>query len=63
MKFEDIKNEIASSNTVVLKQRYDLYRDLKSMGVVDILVRDLLELELARRGIFEDLGPYRTINS
>ena len=63
MKFEDIKSEIAKSDTVVLKQRFNLYRDLKSMGVVDIMVRDLLELELARRGEFEDLGPYRTINS
>ena len=63
MKFKDIKNEIARSDTLVLKQRYELYRDLKSMGVVDIMVRDLLELELARRGVFEDLGPYRTINS
>jgi hypothetical protein len=27
------------------------------------VVRDLLELELARRGVFEDLGPFRTINS
>jgi len=63
MKFEDIKSEIARSDTVVLKQRFNLYRDLKSMGVVDIMVRDLLELELARRGVFEDLGPYRTINS
>lgn len=63
MKFEDIKAEITGSDIVVLKQRYALYRDLKSMGVVDIMVRDLLELELARRGVTEDLGPYRTINS
>lgn len=63
MKFEDIKAEISRSDIVVLKQRYELYRDLKSMGVVDIMVRDLLELELARRGVTEDLGPYRTINS
>ena len=63
MKFEDIKSEIARSDTAVLKQRFNLYRDLRSMGVVDIMVRDLLELELARRGVFEDLGPYRTINS
>ena len=63
MKLDEIKSEIARSDTVVLKQRFNLYRDLRSMGVVDIIVRDLLELELARRGVFEDLGPYRTINS
>jgi hypothetical protein len=63
VKLEDIKTEIANSDTAVLKERFALYRDLHSMGVVDIMVRDLLELELARRGEFEDLGPYRTINS
>lgn len=63
MNAETIRADIARSSTRVLRERYDLYRDLKSMGVVDIIVRDLLELELARRGVFEDLGPYRTINS
>jgi len=63
MKLDDIKSDIAKSETSVLKQRFELYRDLRSMGITDIIVRDLLELELARRGVFEDLGPYSTINS
>ena len=63
MKFEDIKADIVSSDTEVLKERFALYRDLRSMGITDIIVRDLLELELARRGEFEDFGPYSTINS
>jgi hypothetical protein len=63
MKLEDIKADIAGSDTVVLKERFALYRDLRSMGITDIIVRDLLELELARRGEFEDFGPYSTINS
>lgn len=63
MNAESIKADIAKSSNKVLQERYAMYRDLKSLGVVDIIVRDLLELELARRGVFEDLGPYRTINS
>jgi hypothetical protein len=63
MKLEDIKADIAGSDTAVLKERFALYRDLRSMGITDIIVRDLLELELARRGEFEDFGPYSTINS
>lgn len=63
MKLEELKADIAKSETSVLKDRYTMYRDLRSMGIMDIVVRDLLELELARRGEFEDLGPYRTINS
>jgi len=63
MKLEDIKADIAGSDTVVLKERFALYRDLRSMGITDIIVRDLLELELAHRGEFEDFGPYSTINS
>jgi hypothetical protein len=63
MKLEDIKADITSSDTDVLKERFALYRDLRSVGITDILVRDLLELELARRGEFEDFGPYSTINS
>jgi len=63
VKLEDIKTEIINSDTEVLKERFALYQDLRSLGITDIIVRDLLELELARRGEFEDLGPYRTINS
>lgn len=63
MKLDQIKADIANSSDTVLKERYVMYRDLRSLGVMDIVVRDLLELELARRGIFEDLGPYGTINS
>jgi hypothetical protein len=63
MNTEIIQAEIAKSSDKVLKERYALYKDLKSMGITDIIVRDLLELELARRGVFEDLGPYSTINS
>ncbi len=63
MKLEDIKTEIANSDTEVLKERFALYCDLRSMSVTDIIMRDLLELELAHRGEFEDLGPYSTINS
>ena len=63
MKLDDIKTEIVNSETSVLKQRFALYCDLRSMSITDIIVRDLLELELARRGEFEDLGPYSTINS
>jgi hypothetical protein len=63
MKLDDIKADIAQSKTKVLKDRYNMYCDLQSMGIMDVVVRDLLELELARRGVFEDLGPFRTINS
>jgi hypothetical protein len=63
MKLDEIKAEIANSKIKVLKERYNMYRDLQSMGIMDVMVRDLLELELARRGVFEDLGPFRTINS
>ncbi len=63
MTLDALKSDITNSKTEVLWQRYDLYRDLKSMGVRDTVMRDLLELELARRGVFEDLGPYRTVNS
>ena len=63
MNAEIIQAEIDKSSDKVLKERYALYKDLKSMGITDIIVRDLLELELARRGVFEDLGPYSTINS
>ena len=63
MKLEDIKTEIANSDTEVLKERFALYRDLRSMGITDILVRDLLEIELVSRGEVEDFGPYSTINS
>lgn len=63
MTLDQLKADIAKSQTKVLQERYDLYQDLRSMGVRDIIMRDLLELELARRGVFEDLGPYRTVNS
>ena len=63
MKLEDIKTEIANSDTSVLKERFALYRDLRSMGITDIVVRDLLEIELINRGEVEDFGPYSTINS
>lgn len=46
---DELKADIAKSTTEVLQQRYSLYRGLKSMGVKDTIVRDLLELELARR--------------
>ena len=63
MKLDELKADIAKSKTDVLEDRYAMYRDLQSMSVMDIVVRDLLELELARRGVFEDLGPFGTINS
>lgn len=63
MKLDKIKEDIANSKTEILKERFAMYHGLQSMGVMDIVVRDLLELELARRGVFEDLGPFRTINS
>lgn len=63
MKLEQLKEDIAKSNTKTIKERYAMYRDLKSMGIMDVVVRDLLELELARRGVFEDIGPFSTINS
>ena len=63
MTLDALKADIVKSKTEVLRQRYDLYQDLKSLGVRDIVMRDLLELELARRGVFEDLDPYRTVNS
>ena len=49
MTMDELKADIAKSTTEVLQQRYSLYRGLKSMGVKDIVVRDLLESELARR--------------
>lgn len=49
MTLNEIKADIVKSNTEVLQQRYNLYRNLKSMGVKDVVVRDLLESELERR--------------
>ncbi len=49
MTMDELKADIAKSTTEVLQQRYSLYRGLKSMGVKDVVVRDLLESELARR--------------
>ena len=51
MTMDELKADIAKSTTEVLQQRYSLYRGLKSMGVKDVVVRDLLELELARRRV------------
>ena len=51
MTMDELKADIAKSTTEVLQQRYSLYRGLKSMGVKDTIVRDLLESELARRKI------------
>ena len=49
MTMDELKADIVKSTTEVLQQRYSLYRGLKSMGVKDIVVRDLLESELERR--------------
>ena len=49
MTMDELKADIAKSTTEVLQQRYSLYRGLRSMGVKDIIVRDLLESELERR--------------
>jgi hypothetical protein len=49
MTMDELKADIAKSTTEVLQQRYSLYRGLKSMGVKDVVVRDLLESELQRR--------------
>ena len=49
MTMDELKADIAKSTTEVLQQRYSLYRGLRSMGVKDTIVRDLLESELARR--------------
>ena len=51
MTMDELKADIAKSTTEVLQQRYSLYRGLKSMGVKDVVVRDLLESELARRRV------------
>ena len=51
MTMDELKADIAKSTTEVLQQRYSLYRGLKSMGVKDIIVRDLLESELERRRV------------
>lgn len=63
MNIEAMRESIAQGDTESLSQRYALYRDLKAQGVMDIVIRDLLELELIRRGVLEDLGPYGTVNS
>ncbi len=52
MTMDELKADIAKSTTEVLQQRYSLYRGLKSMGVKDTIVRDLLESELARRAVY-----------
>ena len=52
MTMDELKADIVKSTTEVLQQRYSLYRGLKSMGVKDTIVRDLLESELARRQMF-----------
>ena len=49
MTMDELNADIAKSTTEVLQQRYSLYRGLKSMGVKDVVVRDLLESELERR--------------
>ena len=49
MTLDELKADIAQSTTEVLRERYNLYRGLRSMGVKDVVVRDLLESELARR--------------
>jgi hypothetical protein len=49
MTMDDLKADIVKSTTEVLQQRYSLYRGLRSMGVKDTIVRDLLESELQRR--------------
>ena len=49
MTMDELKADIAKSTTEVLQQRYSLYRGLRSMGVKDVVVRDLLESELQRR--------------
>ena len=49
MTLDKVKADIAQSTTEVLRERYNLYRGLKSMGVKDTIVRDLLESELERR--------------
>ena len=49
MTMDELKADIAKSTTEVLRERYNLYRGLRSMGVKDVVVRDLLESELARR--------------
>lgn len=51
MTLNEIKSDIVKSNTEILRQRYNLYRNLKSMGVKDVVVRDLLESELQRRRV------------
>ncbi len=48
---DELKADIVKSTTEVLQQRYSLYRGLRSMGVKDTIVRDLLESELERRRI------------
>ena len=49
MTMDELNADIAKSTTEVLQQRYSLYRGLRSMGVKDVVVRDLLESELERR--------------
>jgi hypothetical protein len=51
MTMDELKADIVKSTTEVLQQRYSLYRGLRSMGVKDTIVRDLLESELERRRI------------
>ena len=51
MTMDELKADIVKSTTEVLQQRYSLYRGLKSMGVKDVVVRDLLESELERRRV------------
>ena len=49
MTIDELKADLVKSPTEVLQERYSLYRGLKSMGVKDTIIRDLLESELARR--------------
>ena len=51
MTIDELKSDMAKSPTEVLQERYSLYRGLRSMGVKDTIVRDLLESELERRRI------------
>ena len=51
MTLDELKADIAQSTTEVLRERYNLYRGLRSMGVKDVVVRDLLESELERRRV------------
>jgi hypothetical protein len=56
----DYKTQLSRASTKEVLEHFELYNDLKSLGVKDTVILGLLEAELDRRGEF---SPFATVNS